>query len=84
MFGGVAFLLRGNMCCGVVGDELIIRVGPESYERALSARHVRPMDFTGKPLRGFVFVAPTAIAGDRALKAWVKRGAEFALSLPAK
>jgi hypothetical protein len=84
MFGGLAFLLHGNMCCGVVGDELMVRVGPESYEKAMSARHVRPMDFTGKPLRGFVYVTPPGIAGDRSLKAWVTRGAEFALSLPEK
>jgi TfoX/Sxy family transcriptional regulator of competence genes len=84
MFGGLAFLLRGNMCCGVVGDELMVRVGPESYDNAMSARHVRPMDFTGKPMRGLVYVTPPGTASDRAVKAWVTRGAEFARSLPAK
>ena len=84
MFGGLAFLLRGNMCCGVVGDELMVRVGPEAYEKALAARHVRPMDFTGRPLMGFVYVTPPGTAGDRALKTWVTKGVEFALSLPAK
>ena len=84
MFGGLAFLLRGNMCCGVVGDELMVRVGPEHYEKALAARHVRPMDFTGKPLEGFVYVTPPGIASDRALKTWVTKGVECAVSLPAK
>ena len=84
MFGGLAFLLRGNMCCGVVGDELMVRVGASSYEKALAARHVRPMDFTGKPLKGFVYVMPPGIASDRALKTWVTKGAKCALSLPAK
>lgn len=84
MFGGLAFLLRGNMCCGVVGDELMVRVGPESYDNAMSARHVRPMDFTGKPMKGLVYVTPPGIDSDRAVMAWVTRGAEFARSLPAK
>jgi TfoX/Sxy family transcriptional regulator of competence genes len=84
MFGGLAFLLRGNMCCGVVGDELMVRVGSDSHDDAMSARHVRPMDFTGKPLKGLVYVTPPGVASDRALEAWVARGAEFALSLPAK
>jgi len=84
MFGGLAFLLRGNMCCGVVGDELMVRVGQDSHDAAMAAPHVRPMDFTGRPLKGFVYVMPPGLARDRALKAWVTKGAEFALSLPAK
>jgi TfoX/Sxy family transcriptional regulator of competence genes len=84
MFGGLAFLVRGNMCCGVIGDKLMVRVGPESYDKAISARHVLPMDFTGKPLKGLVYVTAPGIASDRALKAWVTRGLEFARSLPAK
>ena len=84
MFGGLAFLLRGNMCCGVVGDELMVRVGAEAYDEVISARHVRPMVFTGKPLKGFVYVKPEGLAGDRALKAWVTRAAEYALSQPEK
>ncbi len=57
MFGGLAFLLRGNMCCGVVGDELMVRVGAESYEEALAHPYAREMDFTGTPMKGFVYVA---------------------------
>lgn len=84
MFGGLAFIHRGNMCCGVVGDELMVRVGPENYVKAMSARHVRPMDFTGKPLKGLVYITPPGIADDRALKAWVTMGVEFTLTLSAK
>src|SRR5262245_22159894 len=84
MFGGLAFLLHGHMCCGVVGDELMIRVGPEAYESALSRPHARRMDFTGKPLRGFVYVAPAGFASTRDLGAWVARAADFASSLPPK
>ena len=84
MFGGLAFLLRGNMCCGVVGEELMVRVGRESYEAALHEPHVREMDFTGRPLTGFIYVASEGLASDGDLRAWVERGARYAQSLPAK
>lgn len=84
MFGGLAFLLGGHMCCGVVGDELTVRVGPDEYPAALALEHAREMDFTGRPLRGFVYVSPKGIADDADLAAWVERGARFAASLPAK
>ena len=84
MFGGLAFLLHGHMCCGVVGDELMVRVGPAAYEAALARPHAREMDFTGKPLRGFVYVAPAGFATKDDLSAWVARAAECVASLPAK
>ncbi len=84
MFGGISFLLRGNMCCGVVGDDLVVRVGPDGYEDALAQPHARPMDFTGRPLKGLVYVGPGGSSGDDALRAWVKRGVDFAASLPPK
>lgn len=84
MFGGLVFLFHGNMCCGVMGDELMVRVGPGFYEKALAFRHVRPMDFTGKPLRGFAYVTAEGIASDSDLASWLKRGVDFALSLPKK
>jgi TfoX/Sxy family transcriptional regulator of competence genes len=84
MFGGLCFLLRGNMCCGVVGDELMVRVGAEEHRAALALPHAREMDFTGQPLRGFVYVSPAGTAADAELAAWVERGARFAESLPAK
>ena len=84
MFGGLAFLLGGNMCVGVVGDELMVRVGPDAYGQALKRAHAREMDFTGKPLRGMVYVAEAGIRGDRALHGWIERGVAFAGSLPPK
>ena len=84
MFGGLAFLVNGNMCCGVVRDRLMIRVAPEAYHEALAQPHAKPMDFTGKPMRGFIYVEPTGIADKAALAAWVRRGVTFAASLPAK
>ena len=84
MFGGLAFMVRGHMCCGVTGDELMVRVGPDAYETALARSHAREMDFTGKPLRGFVYVAPQGFARRRDLDRWVTMGTEFVLTLPAK
>jgi TfoX/Sxy family transcriptional regulator of competence genes len=82
MFGGLAFMVGGHMCCGVVGSELMVRVGPDAYARALAAPHARPMDFTGRPLTGMVYVAPPGFRSERALAAWVGRGRRFVGSLP--
>jgi len=84
MFGGIAFMIRGNMCCGVIGDRLMLRVGPVGYETALSRPHVRAMDFTGRPMKGMVYVEPAGFASPRDLKTWIERAMEFTLSLPAK
>lgn len=84
MFGGIAFMVQGNMCCGVSGDALMVRVGPAGHEDALAQPHARVMDFTGKPMKGFVYVDPPGLEADEDLTAWVDRGVEFALSLPAK
>ncbi|MDH3217142.1 MAG: TfoX/Sxy family protein [Candidatus Krumholzibacteria bacterium] len=84
MFGGLAFMLRGNMCCGVVRDQLMLRVGMEGYEAALARAHARQMDFTGKPLRGFVYVAAAGFDSDKDLQDWVDRSVQFVMSLPAK
>lgn len=83
MFGGLAFMVRGHMSCGVSGDELMVRVGPDAYEEALAQPHARQMDFTGKPLKGFVYVAAEGFESDEDLAAWVDRSVRFALSLPA-
>ena len=64
MFGGLCFLLGGNMCCGIVGDELMLRVGPEQYEPVLARPHAREMDFTGRALRGMVYVGSAGLAED--------------------
>lgn len=84
MFGGLCFLVNGHMCAGLVGSTLMVRVGPEGYAEALRQPGVRPMDFTGRPMTGMVFVDPPAIATDAMLSAWVTRGARFASTLPAK
>lgn len=84
MFGGIAFMLNGNMCCGVVKDTLMVRVPPGQYEMMLKEPHVRPMDFTGRPLRGFVYVDPKGLRTDGALEKWLKRTLAFASSLPPK
>ena len=84
MFGGICFLLDGNMCCGVIVDELMARVGPNAYEATLALPHTREMDFTGKPLRGLVYVEPAGFADDADLAQWIERCASFAGSLPPK
>jgi TfoX/Sxy family transcriptional regulator of competence genes len=84
MFGGLTFLLRGNMFCGVQGRDLMVRVGPEAYERSLARRHAREMDFTGRPLTGLVTVDPAGVRSEAQLRSWVERGIDFTSTLPAK
>jgi hypothetical protein len=84
MFGGLAFMVSGHMCCGVVGDVLMARVGPGQYEDALSRPFARKMDFTGKPLKGFVYVDPDGFQTDGDLEAWVARCESFVRALPPK
>ena len=84
MFGGLAFMVRGNMCCGVLGEDVVIRTGPEAYEEALASPHTRVMDFTGKPMRGFVMVDADGTLTDEALEDWITLGLRFARSLPPK
>lgn len=84
MFGGLAFMVGGNMCAGVVADELMVRVGPDQYDAALARPHAREMDFTGRPMRGIVYVAPEGFESDDDLRAWIERGVRFAASLPAR
>jgi hypothetical protein len=81
MFGGLAFMLKTGMFCGVVDNELMVRVGLADYERALAEPGARPMDFTGRPLKGFVFVGPAGHAGARALEKWLQWGADFVRTL---
>lgn len=84
MFGGLAFMVRGHMACGVVGEGLMVRVGPENYEEALRLADAHEMKFTGKPMRGFVLVDPEGVATAESVGSWVKRGVEFVTSLPPK
>jgi TfoX/Sxy family transcriptional regulator of competence genes len=84
MFGGIAFMHNGNMCCGIVKDTLMARVGPDNYQTALARTGAREMDFTGKALKGFVYVAPDGFAEDADLGGWVALCEEFTGSLPPK
>ncbi len=84
MFGGLAFLLEGNMSVGLSGAELMVRVGPDANDEALARPHTRVFDMTGRPMRGWVLVAAEGVGGDRELAAWVQRGVAFARSLPPK
>ena len=83
MFGGVAFLLNGKMCCGIVKDELMVRVGRDAYERALAERHVREMDFTGRAMVGYVFVEPEGITTRSSLARWLASGVSCVRALGA-
>jgi TfoX/Sxy family transcriptional regulator of competence genes len=82
MFGGIAFLRAGRMFVGITGDDLMVRVGPERYQEAVAKPHVRPMDFTGRPLKGYVYVAPAGRRTAASLRAWVELGAAFVATLP--
>jgi hypothetical protein len=84
MFGGIGFLLDGNMACGVHGDQLIIRVGPDNYEDALQTSHATPFDLTGRAMKGWIFVELGGFEADEDLKRWVLEGIDFARSLPPK
>ncbi|MDZ4700010.1 MAG: TfoX/Sxy family protein [Rhodothermales bacterium] len=84
MFGGLAFIHRGYMFCGIVGSELMARVGPEAHAACLALPHVRPMDFTGKPMRGYVFVGVEGIETDETLRLWMERTMRFVETLPDK
>jgi len=84
MFGGLCFLLGGNMSFGIVGSELMVRVGPDAYQETLALPHAREMDFTGRSMRGMVFVSEEGISEDEDLAAWLTRGMYFADSLPPK
>ena len=84
MFGGLAFLVRGHMCCGITESMLMGRIGRDAYEEALEQEHVRPMDFTGRPLKGFVYVGPEGLEDEGVLEAWIDRCLAFVETLPAK
>lgn len=78
MFGGLTFLCRGRMCCGIVGRDLMVRIPDDEFDAVMRRRHVRPMDFTGKPLRGFVYVSPPGFRTEAALSRWLSRGERVA------
>lgn len=84
MFGGIGFMLHGNMACGVNEDDLIVRVGRQCYAQALAQPGARPFDMTGRPMKGWVAVGPDGYASVEQLESWVQQGVDFALTLPPK
>lgn len=84
MFGGLCFTLEGHMFVGVMKDDLMVRVGPDGYDGALERPEARVMDFTGRPMRGYVLVDKTGTANGRSLEKWIRMGSEFASTLPPK
>ena len=84
MFGGLCLLVRGNMCCGIVDDTLMARVGPDQYEACLKHPHTREMDFTGRPLKGMIYIDPEGVAEDDDLKSWIGHCLTFVSTLPPK
>ena len=84
MFGGVAFMVAGNMACGIIGDELLVRVARDDYDSTLALPYARQMDMTGRPMRGFVVVDAEGVAEDADLEEWVVRGIDFVETLPPK
>lgn len=84
MFGGLCFTLGGNMAVGVQGSELMVRMDPELGETVVTEPHVRPMDFTGKPMKGFIYVASEGVKTEKKLARWVGIGVDYASSLPPK
>jgi TfoX/Sxy family transcriptional regulator of competence genes len=84
MFGGVGFLLNGNMACGVNKDNLIVRIDPEKQNTLLKKSHAKPFDLTGKPMKGWLVIEADGVKTDKQLGTWVKEGVEFASTLPPK
>jgi TfoX/Sxy family transcriptional regulator of competence genes len=84
MFGGIAFMIAGNMAVGVIGEDLMVRLDPGDAKKALAEPHVRPMDFTGRPMKGMIYVDSAGTEADEDLADWVEAGADFAASLPPK
>ena len=84
MFGGIAFMLSGNMAVGVSKDDLMVRIDPDDQDEALAQSGVRVFDMTGRPMKGWILVAPEATEDDADLQRWVEAGLDFAGSLPPK
>lgn len=84
MFGGLSFLLNGNMAVGVLANELILRIDPAQNDKILKKPHARQFDFTGKPMVGWIFVGSGGVKTEKSLKQWAELGLDYAASLPAK
>ena len=84
MFGGLTFMVRGNMCCGIVDDDLMLRIDAEVLAKSIGSPGVRPMDFTGRPMKNYIYVGPKGYETEEALRLWVSRAEAFNQSLPEK
>jgi TfoX/Sxy family transcriptional regulator of competence genes len=84
MFGGLTFMVNGHMCCGVLKKDLVLRLGPEDYAKAVAHPHARPMDFTGRSMRGFLYVSQAGLRTSRQLDAWIRKSERFVSTLPEK
>jgi len=84
MFGGVGFMIHGNMACGILKNDLIVRINPEHHDEMMKRPHVKPFDNMGRPMVGWILVSPEGCKTDKALADWVKMGVDFAKSLPPK
>jgi TfoX/Sxy family transcriptional regulator of competence genes len=82
MFGGVTFMVGGQMCCGVLKDDLVVKVGPDGFDEALAQPHTRAFDFSGRPMVGMVYVAGAGLSSDDVLHAWVQRALDFVAAHP--
>ena len=77
MFGGLSFMVSGQMCCGVLKNEMVVRIDPDQFDQLSAQPHVRPFDFSGRPMQGMVYVAEQGLTSDEALQLWIKRGVDF-------
>jgi hypothetical protein len=84
MFGGLSFMTNGHMCFGVVGDDLMVRIGPDRWEQSLAMPYTREMDFTGRSMRGMVYVSSEGLSEDSELRLWIDAGLDYASTLPPK
>ena len=84
MFGGLAFMLHGNLCCGVMKDRIMLRLGPEGLNAALHPPHTEPMDFTGHPMKSMFYVRPEGYESDADLEMWIEKAIRFGRTLPPK
>ena len=82
MFGGLTFMVDGHMCCGIGKDGMMVRVGPDAYEKAVAEAGARPMDFTGRQMKGLVWIDPATVTTKKKLSKWIDRGVAFVSTLP--
>ena len=83
MFGGLSFMVAGQMCCGVLKNDLVVRIEPAEFDKLVVQPHVRPFDFSGRPMQGMVYVENSGLADPEVLQTWVQRGTDYVAAHPA-